>query len=235
MKGGEDMRDKICGIYMITNLVTGDNYVGQSKDVQYRWWLHKSSRTNTKRITTIGKAIKEYGVENFKLEVLEKCSFENLDERERYYISKLKPTYNIFSGGKAGFEMPESVKEQCRQGALKQWNDMSEEQKQHVIKHQLKGPGIGHKVSESTREKLRQANLGKKYSKETAEKRVATFQRIGYKPKPNYKKCKCVETGEVFNSVQEAAKFANVNPGQISKALNGKTKSSGGYHWEKLQ
>lgn len=229
------MRNKICGIYMVVNMITGDCYIGQSKDIQYRWWMHKGSRTSTKKLTTVGKAMREFGVENFKLEILEECSEDVLDERERHYIAKLNPKYNVLNGGKAGFDVPELVREKCRQGALKQWANMSEEQKQHVIAHQLKGPALGHEVTDETREKLRQANLGKKQSKETIEKRIASFQRVGYKPKPNYKKCRCVETGEVFDSVQKAAKFANVSPAQLSRALNGKIKTSGGYHWEKLQ
>ena len=229
------MREKICGIYMVVNTINGDCYIGQSKDIQYRWWMHKGSRTNTKKLTAVGKAMKEFGVEGFKLEILEECSVDVLDERERHYIAKLNPAYNVLNGGKAGFEVPEFIKEKCRQGALKQWNDMSEGQKQHIITHQLKGPAVGPEVSNETRAKLRQANLGTKQNQETSAKRIASFQRVGYKPKPNYKKCRCVETGEVFDSVQEAAKFAGVIPAQVSRALSGKIKTSGGYHWEKLQ
>ena len=229
------MRNKICGIYMVTNTINGDCYIGQSKDIRRRWWMHKGSRTNIKKLPIVGKAMKEFGINNFKLEILEECSVDVLDERERHYIAKFNPTYNVLNGGKAGFEVPEFIRDKCRQGALKQWNDMSEDQRQHVITHQLKGPAVGHEVSEETRAKLRQANLGKKQTKETVEKRIASFQRVGYKPKPNYKKCRCVETGEIFDSVQEAARFANVSPAQVSRALNGKIKTSGGYHWEKLQ
>lgn len=43
---------------------------------------------------------------------------------------------------------------------------------------------------------------------------------------------KCVETGKVFKSIREAALFANRKESTISSCLSGKTKTSGGYHWE---
>ena len=32
---------KICGVYKITNTITGDFYIGSSKDVKRRWKEHK--------------------------------------------------------------------------------------------------------------------------------------------------------------------------------------------------
>ena len=33
--------NKICGVYKITNVITGDFYIGSSKDVKHRWACHK--------------------------------------------------------------------------------------------------------------------------------------------------------------------------------------------------
>lgn len=46
-------------------------------------------------------------------------------------------------------------------------------------------------------------------------------------------KVKCVETGEIFDSMTDAAKSVNRNPGSISSAVKGGTKC-GGYHWIKI-
>lgn len=44
----------------------------------------------------------------------------------------------------------------------------------------------------------------------------------------------CVETGEVYPSVREASRQTGVNQQNISSCLNGKRKSAGGFHWQKV-
>lgn len=45
------------------------------------------------------------------------------------------------------------------------------------------------------------------------------------------KKVLCIETGEVFKSVREAAKAKKIWQSSISFACNGRYKVAGGYHW----
>lgn len=45
------------------------------------------------------------------------------------------------------------------------------------------------------------------------------------------KKVRCVETGEIFESLSNAAKSINRVPSAVSSAINRKG-ASGGYHWE---
>lgn len=49
---------------------------------------------------------------------------------------------------------------------------------------------------------------------------------------PLYKKVRCVETGEVFESGTEVCKKFNVHDSNLSKCLKGKRHTTGGYHWE---
>jgi hypothetical protein len=52
------------------------------------------------------------------------------------------------------------------------------------------------------------------------------------KNNPNAKKIMCVETGEVFTTVLEAASTYNVSPPNITRCLTGETiGTSGGVHW----
>lgn len=44
----------------------------------------------------------------------------------------------------------------------------------------------------------------------------------------------CVETGQVFNSIMEAARKVKVDESCIRSVVNGYRKTSGGYHWERL-
>ena len=48
------------------------------------------------------------------------------------------------------------------------------------------------------------------------------------------KKVRCIETGDEFYTLEEAAKTYNISASGISKACRGCSKTSGGYHWEKL-
>jgi group I intron endonuclease len=57
------------GIYLITNMVNGKRYVGQSVNIKRRFWDH--NRPDARSI--VSSAIRKYGKKNFKREVLEEC------------------------------------------------------------------------------------------------------------------------------------------------------------------
>ena len=79
-------------IYKTTNLLNGKFYIGQTRQKNNRYYTGSGIR--------ITNAIKKYGGENFVVEVLENVdSVDKLDEREIYWISKMKPKYNISPGG----------------------------------------------------------------------------------------------------------------------------------------
>lgn len=52
------------------------------------------------------------------------------------------------------------------------------------------------------------------------------------KRQKNTQKVKCVETEEIFNSQNDAAKRFGINQGGISAVISGRQKTAGGYHWE---
>lgn len=226
------MDDKISCIYMITNNITKERYIGQTRNYQRRIWQHKSAAKTGSRLK-ISRAIAIYGFDNFTFCILEKCKIQDLNDKERYYIKSLQPEYNICAGGIGpnGLHLNEQEKERSRQAAKKQWEDLTPEQKQYVIKNQLVGPAKGHKVSAETREKLRQANLGKKQSKETIQKRSVKIQQSMKGNKNGNKKVKCVETCYVFDSIKKAAEYVGISPGGITSVLKGRQRSAGGYKW----
>lgn len=57
---------------------------------------------------------------------------------------------------------------------------------------------------------------------------------LGRFPKkpPNTKRVRCVDTGEVFQSVAEAARSCGLNSSTVSAALNGRHPRAGGKRWE---
>lgn len=88
-------------IYKATNLLDGKIYVGQtSRTLNQRMSEHLANN----RTSYFDRALKKYGINNFKIEIIDKAETkEELDRKERYYIeffnSKVPNGYNITDGG----------------------------------------------------------------------------------------------------------------------------------------
>lgn len=95
------------GIYKITNMCNGKVYIGQSINTYKRISAHKNSPFNPNSHNydlPLYRAIRKYGIDNFKFEVIEKCERELLNEKEVYWIKFYDSTdpdkgYNIATGG----------------------------------------------------------------------------------------------------------------------------------------
>ena len=86
---------KVSGVYKITNTITGDFYIGSSKDVKQRWRSHKcKSKWNENPNSPLYKDMQKYGIDKFVFEVLEVVEEGSLKEMEQKFIELLKPTYN---------------------------------------------------------------------------------------------------------------------------------------------
>jgi hypothetical protein len=97
--------NKVCGIYKITNLITQQCYIGQSVDVAQRWKDHTKCGLGIEAPATnkLYKAMQEDGVWNFSFELMEKCSREELNEKERLWIEMYQTDkfgYNSTKGNK---------------------------------------------------------------------------------------------------------------------------------------
>lgn len=84
-----------CGIYQIKNKINKKSYIGQSRNIEKRWTDHKCCRKKY----PLYLAFEKYGIKNFDFSILEECSVEKLNEREKYYIEKEHPEYNQTEGG----------------------------------------------------------------------------------------------------------------------------------------
>ena len=86
---------KIIGVYKITNIITGDFYIGSSKNVRSRWAVHKCHSTwKNYPNNPMYLDMQKYGVDNFVFEVLEVVEQDKLKVTEQQFIEKLQPTYN---------------------------------------------------------------------------------------------------------------------------------------------
>ena len=86
---------KICAVYKITNTVTGDFYIGSSKDVKLRLAAHKWPSTWKKHPNSpMYQDMQKYGLDKFSFQILAEAEPEKLKETEQKFIETLKPTYN---------------------------------------------------------------------------------------------------------------------------------------------
>lgn len=93
------MNNKIRFIYKITNTINNKIYIGQHYGYLDDGYLGSG--------TLIRKAIKKYGRDVFKREILEICkNREHTNQREAYYVNLYNPYapngYNIAEGGQGG-------------------------------------------------------------------------------------------------------------------------------------
>ena len=86
------------GIYKITNDRTKQAYIGRSTSVRKRLTDHIKSSVGISTIADqrVHQAMRDEGIWNFTFELIEECSKEQLNEREKYYI-------NFFSTEKLGY------------------------------------------------------------------------------------------------------------------------------------
>ena len=84
------LKDKTkMGIYKITNSQTGECYIGQAVDIYKRWNQHCKAGLgiDTPPGNKLYKAMQEYGLQNFTFEILLECNRDELNEKEKYFIS----------------------------------------------------------------------------------------------------------------------------------------------------
>lgn len=116
-------------IYITTNLINGKKYIGRDSknDPKYFGSGH-----------ALLQAMKKYGKENFKKEIIEECkNFDELETREEYWL-------NHYGAGKSD--------------------------EFYNMHNHSSGGSLGVNISNETRKKLRDFNLGKKLSVETKRK-----------------------------------------------------------------
>lgn len=93
-------------IYKITNLVNGKLYIGQtSKTLDLRFRQHQVAAFTLNLKYPLYRAMRKYGIENFKIELVEEVVTEQINEREQFYIKQyesfapLGKGYNATRGG----------------------------------------------------------------------------------------------------------------------------------------
>lgn len=210
-------------------------------------------------------AIKKYGWDNFKHEILaEALDKEQAEEMEvrlirEYQSFDRNKGYNIALGGNAPSPV-EETKEKMRKATLAFWSDeenrkaicnamqgvrRSEQSKKNISiaqKKRFKNP--------EERKRITDRQIGRKRTEEAKAKTSASLKKFylderhreayrkaheGVNRRLFAKKVKCVETGEVFDAVIDAEHKYNVDHRNIIAVCKGKRKRAGGYSWQYLE
>lgn len=194
------------GIYMLTNKLTNDIYIGQSIDISKRFKNYFNlSYINSKNSSFINKALIEYGYSKFSLTILEYCEKSDLIVREQYYFDKLNPQYNILkiAGSSLNFKHSEETK-------LK----ISRSLKNFYIKE--KSTLINRVTKEDTINLIKQ--LDKIQSKETKLK-ISTVRGnpVNIYEKSSSEGFKLISS---FVSARKAGKFLDISGSTVIKYMN---------------
>jgi group I intron endonuclease len=125
-------------IYKTVNLINNKVYIGKSEK-EFDGSYFGSG-------ILLWKAIKKYGIKNFKVQVIETCeTVDLLNEREIYWIDQHKSnSYNLAKGGSGGW----TTKYYSKESFLEYRKKLSNAQQGRI-------------VTEETKQKLRKSNLGK--------------------------------------------------------------------------
>lgn len=207
-------------VYIHTLKSDGRVYVGQTCNLKNRWCGNGSRYESC---SYFGNAIKKYGWDAFDHEVvLDGLSKDEADVYEDLLIDQYRSGekgfgFNLRGGGSRGRLTPESIEKTRRANTGRK---MSEEAKRRMSETRTgrslseehkKNIAAGHRKSDSARKHLEEMT-------EACKKRI-----------------RCVETGQVFDSVNDAAAHIGVVKSNISACLHGYQHTSGGYHWEQVR
>jgi len=82
-------------IYLLTNIITGDTYIGSTRSpVKKRWW-QTVSMANSGRTGILYENIRLHGKENFEVTELHACTInDSLLEEENRYLDHYNPSLN---------------------------------------------------------------------------------------------------------------------------------------------
>jgi hypothetical protein len=228
---GEETNKPYGFVYVTTNTVNGKKYIGQKmyrKDYQY--YLGSGA--------LISKAIKKYGRENFKREIVAFAeSAEELNILETEYIKNCNAVndekyYNLSLGG------------DCGKPALGYHRNQELRDKQRIAMSGDKNYNYGKHFSVETRRKLSESHRGLctwskgKIPSEETKKRISESKKgeknywFGKKHTEEWKikkgiKVICITTDKIFNFIKEGADYYGFDSSNLAKHCKGKTKYCG--------
>jgi hypothetical protein len=182
----------------------------------------------------IKRAIKKFGKENFKKEILEYCNTkEELNEREVFWIKKLNSKengYNICGGGQG--QNTEEVKEKFSKNRTGINNTMYGKNHTDDVKKFISDINKGRKWSEDRKESARDYMLNRNFSEEKKQeisKKIS--EKLKGRPKSDEHKQKLSKANLGKTSPRKGAKMSEESKKKLSESTKGRTPWNKGRSW----
>ena len=170
---------KVSGVYFIKNKVTEKCYVGSSIDVYRRWTRHIDELIKNKHHSAkLQNSWNKHGNDNFEFILIQKGCKNVLTKLEQQWIDlcdSYKNGYNCAPIANNVGLLPKTEEHKRKIGASHKGRKLTEESK-----NKIRQKAIGRKrnpMSEETKKKIGQANKGNKHSEIT--KQLLSMQKIG--------------------------------------------------------
>lgn len=202
-------------IYITTCTINNKKYIGQRK-YSRGWKGYLGSGV------AFENAVKKYGKENFKREIIcEADSAEELNRLEyelsvKYDVVNSDDWYNLCYGGNAthGYKFSDESKK-----------IMSEKKKGLYDGDKNPMYGVHRKLTEEHKRKI-----SENHKEQTGELNWMYGKIYGQNPRA--KAVVCIENGIVYDSAKRAAHELNVNYSNLCEVVKGNRKQVGGLHFE---
>jgi len=233
-------------IYVVTNTVTGEQYVGQTRQKAARRWKTHVNTANSQATQKykLTKAIIEYGKESFAfVEIFSAFDATTLNSAEIKFIEELSPVYNIAKGGAghrgvvASAETRKARSERLkRQWANTDWRSKTEKsirqasQTPEATERGKKVAAIGIAARWADHEKKQRPPPKVKTCKQKRDPAIGRRLAAQAKWKPVY----CPELQCSFLSQKAAAEFLGVLSTSVANAIKQKGRVAGKYTLEKV-
>jgi group I intron endonuclease len=211
------------GIYKITN-PNGRVYVGQSVNIEQRIKGYKYL-VNCKTQVKLYNSLIKYGTFTHVFEVIEECTEEELNTKERYW----QDYYNVLS--KKGLN--------CRltETSTKSGKNSKESNKKRALTMKGKNRDPRPDVSERNKKIHKGKVITEEHKKRNREKQLGISKPYGgqnenrKKEVEQYSKDRVTRIA-VWDSITSAANSVKRGPGDIHRVLIGRGSSCAGYYWK---
>lgn len=208
-------------------------YIGITSMQVNRRWHGGSAYRNNKHFYA---AIKKYGWDAFQHEILaEGLTYDAACSMEISLIAEYQSTdpskgYNISNGGDKttlGYKYSEESRQRISRALIgkRKGIPLTPEHREHIRKALT-----GHTVTEETRSKHRAAMGDRFQTEEARRKRKENTPKGASHPRATA--VKCIDTGETFSTIQEAADAHGLLRSSVSACCRGLQKTAGGKRWE---
>lgn len=206
------------GVYRLI-FPSGKLYIGKSIELKAR--MEKYRYLACKPQIKLYRAIKKYGWGNVKIEILlYSTNNDILNEMEKFYIkyyNSIESGYNLTGGGE-GFRKRHSEESKRKMSLAQKGRIISKETREKISKNSAHIKWwLGKSPTQETRNKIRDAMLGRKHTEEYKKRMSLTNKNKVYDSKELFDKILPLYSGGLTS--KQCAKILNMSESTILKVL----------------